>query len=259
LRDVTVRNTHWDDVVESWPDSGSRAFLRSYNDAINRTLIEGWLPAHCDRLLKTDLFDEAVGVGLVPTLRSRAGTVVGVDASAAAVAASHRRYPELQVEVGDVRALPFESGSFDAVVSNSTLDHFATPADLDQAIAELGRVLASGGILVITLDNGANPLVALRNALPSWLLRGSRLVHFYVGATYGARGLRQALERTGFAVLESAAIMHFPRVVARGAAALSGASRDGALMRTVLRFESLARSPTRYVTGQFVAARAVKP
>ena len=258
MPDVTVRTTHWDDVVESWPDAGSRAFIRAYNDEINRALIERWLPAHSSRLLKTDLFDEAVGVGLVPALSLRADIVVGVDASAAAVEASRRRYPELQAEVGDVRALPFEDGSFDAVVSNSTLDHFATIEELERGIAELGRVLAPGGILVITLDNRANPFVALRNALPSRLLRGLRLVHFYIGATYGPKGLRAALERTGFSVVESAAIMHFPRVVARGASALSGASSKGSLMRTVLAFESLARFPTRYLTGQFVAAAAVK-
>src|SRR5204863_8026948 len=66
----------------------------------------------------------------------------------------------------DVRALPFADGSFDVVVSTSTLDHFQARADIDTALRELHRVLASDGLAVVTLDNPWNPLVALRNALP---------------------------------------------------------------------------------------------
>ena len=70
----------------------------------------------------------------------------------------------------DVRCLPFVDGVFDLVVSNSTLDHFETSREIERAVAEIHRVLAPRGLFILTLDNPANPAVALRNALPFALL-----------------------------------------------------------------------------------------
>jgi SAM-dependent methyltransferase len=50
--------------------------------------------------------------------------------------------------VGDVLAMPFETGWFDVVLASEILEH--VPAD-DAAIGELVRVLAPGGLLGITV------------------------------------------------------------------------------------------------------------
>ena len=154
-----------------------------------------------------------------------------------------------------MRRLPYEGCAFDAVLSNSTLDHFHSLADVADALRELHRVLAPGGVLLLTLDNLANPLVALRNALPFEWLERIRLVPHYVGATCGPRGLQRLLRQVGFDVDRIGALMHVPRV-----AALAGAAvvPKRPLLRFLLGCERLGRLPTRYVTGQFVAARAVK-
>jgi SAM-dependent methyltransferase len=157
---------HWDAVLASWQETRGSSLLRAYSDGVNRRLLERWLPRDCGRALKTDVFDEAVAEGLSPFLAACAEALVAIDASPETVAAARRRYPELDARVADVRALPFEAGSFDAVVSTSTLDHFPSRADLETALRELHRVLAPGGVAVVTLDNPWNPLVALRNALP---------------------------------------------------------------------------------------------
>jgi SAM-dependent methyltransferase len=241
---VTVHD--WDAVVRSWRETRGTSLLRAYSDAANRRLLERWLPARAGRMLKTDVFDEAVAEGLSPFLAGRAEALVAIDASPAAVAAARRRHPELEARVADVRALPFEAESFDLVVSTSTLDHFATQADIDTALRELHRVLAPGGLVVVTLDNPWNPLVALRNALPT---RPRALVPYYVGATLGPRALRAALAGAGFAVEELAAVLHAPRLAAR-------VLRPP--LRALLAAERLERWPTRFLTGQFVAARARK-
>ena len=57
-----------------------------------------------------------------------------------------------------------------------------------------------GGTLLITLDNGRNPLVALRNLLPFSLLRRLGLVPYYVGPTLGPTQLIDYLRAAGFAV-----------------------------------------------------------
>jgi SAM-dependent methyltransferase len=238
---------HWDAVVTSWQETRGSSLLRAYSDEVNRRLLERWLPRECGRVLKTDVFDEAVAEGLTAFLATRAERVTAVDASAETVAAARRRRPELAARVADVRALPFEAGNFDAVVSTSTLDHFPSRADLETALGELHRVLAPGGVAIVTLDNPWNPLVALRNALP---FRPLALVPYYVGATLGPRGLRAALERAGFVVEELAAVMHAPRLAAR-------VVRPP--LRLLLAAERLERWPTRFVTGQFVAARARRP
>lgn len=244
----------WDDVVASWRGTRREGALRAYSDAVNTVLLRRWLPdVSGGRVLKTDLFDEAVGNGLYPFLRSLGATVAGVDISPAVIDAARRRYPELEATTGDVRQLSHQDGSFDAVVSNSTLDHFASVAEIETAVRELRRVLAPGGVLVVTLDNPRNPLVALRNALPPKLLRRLGLVSYDMGATCSHGELASLLERTGFEVTERAAVMHVPRVLAAGLAYAAGSRAPGALDS----LERLSRLPTRYWTGQFVAARAV--
>jgi SAM-dependent methyltransferase len=51
---------------------------------------------------------------------------------------------------GDALRLPFADGSFDAVMSVSSLEHFDSGAD---AIAEMSRVLRPGGSLVLSADS----------------------------------------------------------------------------------------------------------
>lgn len=254
-RETATGTSAWDDPVAAWPLSRAHRLLRTYGDLVNGALVARWLPdAKVGRLLKTDLFDEAVADGLYPVLRSRAERVYAVDISEATIAAARARYPELDAVRSDVRELPHPDGSFDVVVSNSTLDHFATLADLRTALAELRRVLVPGGVLVVTLDNPLNPLVAFRNALPFTLLRRLGLVQHPLGSTCGPRRLRAILAETGFRVTQTTAVMHVPRVLVLALARVRGERA----LRALLACEALAPLPTRYLTGQFVAARAVR-
>lgn len=254
----------WDDVLADWAESPPRRLWRAHSDAVNARLLARWLPARSvPRLLKTDLFDEAVSEGLYPLLARRADRVTGIDVSERAVTAAAARHPALDAQQADVRALPFRKDEFDAVISNSTLDHFRSPDQLAAGVAELHRVLRSGGLLLLTLDNRANPLVALRNALPFPWLKRLGLVPYYVGATHGPRGGRRVLQEAGFQVRACTSVLHVPRVVAVAATrwlernATSGTKE--AFLRLLMQFERLERWPTGFLTGYFVAYRAVKP
>jgi SAM-dependent methyltransferase len=215
-----------------------------------------------DAMLKTDLFDEMCGDGLIPLLASRAGRVVGVDIAHCAVKGACTRNSGVRGVVADVADLPFAGESFDYILSNSTLDHFGSLGEIRGSLAELFRVLRRGGEMTITMDNPANPIVALRNRLPFRLLNRLGITPYYVGMTCGAGELRLLLEEAGFLVLETSAIMHCPRVLAVPLACLLDRFASPGIQRLFLgllrSFECLGLLPTRALTGHFVAARVVK-
>ncbi|MCD9155104.1 class I SAM-dependent methyltransferase [Aeromicrobium duanguangcaii] len=53
-----------------------------------------------------------------------------------------------QVKVGNILEMPYEDGSFDVVLASEILEH--VPEDV-QAISELERILAPGGVLAVTV------------------------------------------------------------------------------------------------------------
>jgi SAM-dependent methyltransferase len=255
---------YWDEASSAFAGQGFHGLWRRHSDLVNAGWVDDWLgPGPLDQLLKTDLFDELVGGGLLPLLRTRARAVSGVDISPAAVRIAGERYPELDARVADVRRLPYADERFDRVVSNSTLDHFRAEADIGVALRELFRVLRPGGELLISLDNLQNPAVRLRNALPQGLLRRSGLVPYFVGATLDRKRLLHALRQAGFEPRACRAILHCPRVLA---VPLAGALQRWAseparrrFLAVLLQFERLAGWPSAYYTGHFVAVRARKP
>jgi SAM-dependent methyltransferase len=264
-REVQDLGRYWDRVVEWWEPTVTHQLWRAHSDAVNRRLLRRWLAQGSGRLLKTDLFDEAVAGGLYPELASRAGEVVGIDVSPEVVRSALQRYPGLDAHVGNVLALPFPDGSFDVVVSNSTLDHFDSHAKLRAAIAELARSIRPGGKLIITLDNRANPLIALRTSKMLFgTLHRVGVVPYFVGATYGQRGLSKLLRTSGFIVEETTAVMHWPPQLAaswasrRDPAACAGDPAKLRHLRRVLRFEAMEKWPTRHLTGHFVGALATR-
>lgn len=95
----------------------------------------------------------------------------------------------------DPVALPYEDGSFDAVLSCGVLEHVADP---DGSLEELRRVLRPGGRLyVYKLPNRWSYLEWL--ARPLGLYYHGRLPHDRV---YTLETARRLLERHGFAVRE---------------------------------------------------------
>jgi SAM-dependent methyltransferase len=84
--------------------------------------------------------------------------------------------------LGDIQRLPFSDGSFDTVFCSQVLEHVPEPA---LALAELGRVLKSGGYLILSVPH------------ISWLHNEP---HDYY--RYTPHGLRFLLERASFGPAE---------------------------------------------------------
>jgi SAM-dependent methyltransferase len=199
------RSAHyWNSISQTFVLDKQQSLWRSHSDQINISLLGEWVDGRqFDALLKTDLFDEAVSQGLYPLLRGHAVAVYGIDVAQESAEKAKMRFAGLKVICADIRNLPCKDHRFDLVVSNSTLDHFHSTDEIDAGLRELFRVLRPGGELHISLDNLQNPVIGLRSLLPYRLLKGLRLVPYFVGKTHGRRGLTKALKRSGFEILES--------------------------------------------------------
>jgi len=255
--------TYWDEVGHEWEAGRTNELWRRCSDRIHNL----WLDRTAGQprgalVLKTDLFDEAFGDGLAAWFEQRGNRVIGCDlAFSTARGAFHRRKCKGSV-VSDVRHLPFGGGTFDCVLSDSTLDHFQDEKQIQRSLKELSRVLRPRGTLLVTLDNPRHPLVALRNLYPAvWRRLG--IVPYSVGATCSARRLRKLLDEAGFEVIEMSAILHAPRVLVVAVCGWlerrRGVRQPAAWwLRWLKRFELLGRLPSRQLTGHFIAAVARK-
>ena len=248
---------YWDGVASDWKTSDP---WRVHADAVNLATCHRWWPGRpVARVLKTDLFDEVAGRGLLADLGVRAGAAFAIDRSVEAARLARTRRGATAVGA-DVRALPFVDAAFDVVISNSTLDHFDRQEDIVTALIEVRRVLGPGGRLILTLDNPANPAIRLRNALPFELLNRVGLVPYFVGETLDVSRAAALLDSLGFRVVGSTAVLHCPRALAIAALNLTrhlpGAVWPERLARGLMWFERLERWPTRQYTGYYVALAA---
>jgi SAM-dependent methyltransferase len=259
------KSIYWNEVIEELDEKRKYhpSLWRVHSDDINKALVARWLPVvQYGRLLKTDLFDEAVSNGIYPLLTSCSRFILGMDISEQILRTAHSHHTNLQAVLSDVRSLPFGEGSFDFILSNSTLDHFINHREISKSLHELHRVLRPEGRLLLTLDNPVNPLITLRQLLPFRLLKRIGVLPYFVGVTYNPVRLRRALEEAGFRLLEMTAVMHFPRVLvvalARSIKRFDSPVLQRRLLRFLMTFERLERWPTRFLTGHFLAVLAIK-
>jgi SAM-dependent methyltransferase len=118
--------------------------------------------------------------------------VVGIDPSLVGVRAARRVARQLGVDavflVADARHLPFTRESFDTAFSYSVIQHFSK-ADARQALAEIGRILAPGGMSLIQLPNA----LGVRSIYHQWKRRFREAKLFEV-RYWTVRELRRTFE-----------------------------------------------------------------
>ena len=182
-------------------------------DAMNRVMTAGldrsWRRLTVEAVVQPGdgVLDACCGTGDLAVAAEREGGIVtGLDFSPAMLERAMRKSKTVKWVQGDVLALPFADGSFDAATVGFGLRNVA---DLDRALAELRRVLRRGGrlaILEITQPRGI-----LRPFFSLWFDRIVPLVgrvlpggkaYTYLPASVrrfpAAEELASRLERDGF-------------------------------------------------------------
>jgi SAM-dependent methyltransferase len=261
---------HWGGVARGWSDKGYANELlgeqkrKTYIDLISR-----WTKiTPGQKILKTDLFAEAFTVeqfffDAIPAK----SYVIGIDVAFEIVAEAKSQAQNRGMDTGgylcsDVKKLPLKDSSIDLIISDSTLDHFPTEAEIITALKELGRVLADGGTLILTIDNKSNLTYPPYFFIRLWMKLG--LSPYLIGRTLSLPHLRRALVEIGLNVEDNTAILHYPhpdgllRLLERSLRNLSRGRLDGAIRRTLACLNRLEGSKVKYLTGRYLAIKAVK-
>lgn len=151
--------------------------------------------------------------GLLRRLEDVAGHRAGLELSPVAAAAAAAVCDEVVGLALDDAAVPFADGSFDVVVCADVLEHLPDP---DAALRRVGRWVAPGGSVVISLPNIANWAARLRLLRGVWRYEelgtwDSGHLRFFTVAS-----LRAMVESAGLEVVSvegtEAAEFQFPRL-----------------------------------------------
>lgn len=136
----------WEEVAKWWQDGFTAGADAEYEQQI--------LPLIASHLAgATRVLDVGCGEGQVGRLAAGlpgVSLVAGVDPTWAQVSEARRRGGGVLVARGTAAGLPFASSSFDAAVACLVFEHIE---EFDEAIAEVGRVLAPGGRFLLLLNH----------------------------------------------------------------------------------------------------------
>ena len=142
---ATVPEDLWEQNAGWWQDG--------FTDGVDAEYTEQILPMAAAHLAgQRRVLDVGTGEGQVARLAAQLGAelVVGVDPTANQVVVARQRAGGPVYARSGAAALPFPDGHFDAVVACLVFEHIR---DVDDAIAEVARVLAPGGRFLFFLNH----------------------------------------------------------------------------------------------------------
>jgi len=148
------------ELFDKWPEEYDRWFKTPIGNLVKKYELELILdllePSPEEKIL-----DAGCGTGVFTSdILSWGANVTGLDISLPMVKkAKSRQHALFQVLQGDMLHLPFRDGSFDKVVSITTLEFIE---DGERAIEELFRVAKRGGKIVVATLNSLSPWASRR-------------------------------------------------------------------------------------------------
>ncbi len=150
---MATRNdlTIYDSVAAHWWSDDVR-WIRTLKNMVPARL--NWFDRHIDWSGKRVLDLGCAGGFMSEAIFDRGAIVTGLDPASDAIAAARAHAEEtgrtIAYDVGVGESLPYEDGSFDAVVCVDVLEHVS---DLGTVISEVARVLVPGGLFLFDTIN----------------------------------------------------------------------------------------------------------
>lgn len=134
----------WDEHADWWQ--------REFTDGVDPEYVEQIIPLALEHLAGFDrVLDVGTGEGQIARALSAAGAeVVGLDPTASQIAVAGERAGGPVYALSGADGLPIRDGSVDAVVVCLVFEHVD---GLDEALAEVARVLRPGGRFVLFLNH----------------------------------------------------------------------------------------------------------
>lgn len=198
---ATAQGELWSTDPEAWAE-----FAETRNRPLYDQVAERLGLRHGSALL-----DAGCGTGLFAALATEHGVrVTGLDAAPGLVAYARQRVPAADFVLGDIEDLPFPDRAFDVVTALNSIPYAADP---HRAIAEIARVTAPTGRVVVTVGAGSEELgcaamidpLASAEQVPDWDRLDLR----------DPDEARLAMKRAGLAIIEQSDVAfscHFANV-----------------------------------------------
>ncbi len=201
----------WDGVARTMPDIFHTSSTQYYRRREIALLQRSFGPLKGKRVLKLDLWNEAVNTRILNWMKSQGAEAFGLDFSSVVTSRALQNSGEtegpLHLVQSDIRHIPFATNSFDFVYTMGTIEHIDEYQD---AVDEVHRVLKVGGKTIIGVPHKWN--IFLRPLLVNALdLFGKYPYSPEKSFSYGE--LRRVVEKCGLRVRNRTGIMAFPGIL----------------------------------------------
>lgn len=163
------------------------------------------------RVLKLDLWNEAVNTRILQWMRSEGAEAFGMDISYVTTSRACRNFQRgegpLHLVQADIRHIPFESDSFDFIYTMGTIEHID---EYQKALQEVWRVLKVGGKAIIGVPHKWN--IFFRPLLVMALDLFDKYP-YSPEKSFGFGELRRLVENSGLRVIRRTGILTIPGII----------------------------------------------
>jgi len=201
----------WERLSEAMPDFFLASSTQYYRRCEIALIQRCFGPLKGKRVLKLDLWNEAINTRILHWMKSQGADTFGIDISFVTTARARHNLDgvsaPLDVTQADIRELPFASDSFDFVYTMGTIEHID---EYQESLVEVRRVLKLGGKAIVGVpykwDLWLRPL----------MVAALDLFHKYPYSpeksfSYGE--LRRVSEKSGLKVLRRSGILSLPGII----------------------------------------------
>jgi SAM-dependent methyltransferase len=205
------QSLNWDSIARGMRDFSQAPTTLYYRECEIALIRRAVGDLRGKRLLKLDLWNEAINTRILNWASSEGAEAYGLDLSRIVAARARRNAVAegamLRLTQADIRDVPFRSGSFDVVYTMGTIEHIDEYAE---AVREVRRVLRPGGIAIIGVPNKWD--IFLRPLLVNFLEAFGKYP-YAPEKSFSAAELKSVVEEAGLQVIRRTGILTIPGIL----------------------------------------------